>query len=69
MSCIQQLLLFRYKRPADWELLSELAEQHPVPLIGNGDILTHYEVFGFSITLTNFYPWFLPPSRLSFVVG
>ena len=37
-------LPFRYKKPADWELLSDLAEQHPVPLIGNGDILTHYEV-------------------------
>jgi len=37
-------LAFRYKKPADWELLSDLAEQHPVPLIGNGDILTHYEV-------------------------
>ncbi len=34
----------RYKKPADWELLSDLAEQHPVPLIGNGDVLTHYEV-------------------------
>lgn len=33
----------RYKKPADWELLSDLAEQHAVPLIGNGDILTHYE--------------------------
>ena len=39
-----QLVLCRYKKPADWELLSDLAEQHPVPLIGNGDVLTHYEV-------------------------
>ena len=38
------LIYFRYKKPADWELLSGLAEKHTVPLIGNGDILTYYEV-------------------------
>ena len=36
--------LFRYKKAADWELLSDLVQQNPsLPLIGNGDILTHYE--------------------------
>lgn len=42
-------MLCRYKKPADWELLSDLAEQHPVPLIGNGDVLTHYEVRSMSL--------------------
>lgn len=40
----RHLMYFRYKKPADWELLSGLAEKHTVPLIGNGDILTYYEV-------------------------
>ena len=40
----RHLIFFRYKKPADWELLSSLAEKHTVPLIGNGDILTYYEV-------------------------
>ncbi len=33
----------RYNRPADWGMLRELAATCPVPLIGNGDILTWYE--------------------------
>lgn len=34
----------RYKKAADWSLLSELVQSNPgLPVIGNGDILTHYE--------------------------
>lgn len=33
----------RYSRSADWELLAQVAEECPVPLLGNGDILTPYE--------------------------
>lgn len=33
----------RYSRAADWELLAEVAEDCPVPLLGNGDILIPYE--------------------------
>ena len=36
--------MLRYRKPADWELLTDLAARHAVPLIGNGDVLTHYEV-------------------------
>ena len=32
----------RYSGPADWGLIGEVATYH-VPVIGNGDILTHYE--------------------------
>jgi len=33
----------RYTRPADWEMIASLAEGCPIPLLGNGDILTHFE--------------------------
>lgn len=33
----------RYKRAANWDLISGAARAADVPLIGNGDILTHYE--------------------------
>ncbi|KAK9810018.1 hypothetical protein WJX72_003455 [[Myrmecia] bisecta] len=33
----------RYKKSADWTLISDIAKASSVPLIGNGDILTHYE--------------------------
>ncbi len=33
----------RYTRSADWELVGKVAHQVAVPVIGNGDILTHYE--------------------------
>jgi tRNA-dihydrouridine synthase 3 len=36
----------RYKKPADWGLVRDTAQSiSPFPLIGNGDILTHYEVW------------------------
>ncbi|CAL8466678.1 g6214 [Coccomyxa elongata] len=33
----------RYKKPADWSLLADVARLNEVPVIGNGDILTYYE--------------------------
>lgn len=33
----------RYSKAADWDLIGEVAAQRGVPVIGNGDILTHYE--------------------------
>ena len=33
----------RYSRAADWELIGRVAAERGVPVIGNGDILTHYE--------------------------
>eukprot|EP00877_Chromochloris_zofingiensis_P007906 jgi/Chrzof1/3369/Cz12g22180.t1 len=33
----------RYKKAADWHVISQVASSHTVPVIGNGDILTHYE--------------------------
>ena len=33
----------RYSRTADWDLLAELAAEFPVPILGNGDILTPME--------------------------
>jgi tRNA-dihydrouridine synthase 3 len=33
----------RYSRAADWELIGRVAAERSVPVIGNGDILTHYE--------------------------
>jgi tRNA-dihydrouridine synthase 3 len=35
--------LQRYKKPADWSLIENAAREFGIPLIGNGDILTHYE--------------------------
>ncbi len=33
----------RYSRPADWDLVGRVGAERSVPVIGNGDILTHYE--------------------------
>ncbi|MCB0344272.1 MAG: tRNA-dihydrouridine synthase family protein [Bdellovibrionales bacterium] len=33
----------RYTKAADWNLIKEIAEARKIPVIGNGDILTHYE--------------------------
>jgi tRNA-dihydrouridine synthase 3 len=33
----------RYNRAADWDLIGRVAVERGVPVIGNGDILTHYE--------------------------
>ena len=32
------------RRPAKWSIVSEVAQNARVPIIGNGDLLTHYEV-------------------------
>jgi len=34
----------RYKRPAKWDAIAAIARDHAVPVIGNGDLLTHYEI-------------------------
>lgn len=33
----------RYTKAADWDLIAQLVEALPIPVIGNGDILTNYE--------------------------
>jgi tRNA-dihydrouridine synthase 3 len=33
----------RYNRAADWDLVGRVASERGVPVIGNGDVLTHYE--------------------------
>lgn len=33
----------RYGQAADWELIGRVAAERGVPVVGNGDILTHYE--------------------------
>lgn len=33
----------RYTRSADWELIGQVAAQRRIPVVGNGDILTHFE--------------------------
>jgi tRNA-dihydrouridine synthase 3 len=33
----------RYSKAADWDLIGRVAAERSVPVIGNGDILTHYE--------------------------
>jgi len=33
----------RYSRAADWDVVGRVAAERAVPVIGNGDILTHYE--------------------------
>ena len=34
----------RYTKSADWGLIGKTAGDFNVPVIGNGDVLTHYEV-------------------------
>jgi tRNA-dihydrouridine synthase len=34
----------RYKRPADWDIINEAAAAVSVPVVGNGDLLTLFEV-------------------------
>lgn len=34
----------RYSKAADWELVRELKETLSIPVIGNGDLLTHWEI-------------------------
>ena len=41
----------RYKRPADWGAVGAVAAARSGPVIGNGDILTHYEVRKLSCSL------------------
>jgi tRNA-dihydrouridine synthase 3 len=33
----------RYGQAADWDLIGQVASERGVPVVGNGDILTHYE--------------------------
>ncbi|HLU39443.1 MAG TPA: tRNA-dihydrouridine synthase family protein, partial [Planctomycetota bacterium] len=33
----------RYSRAADWDLIARIAAERAIPVVGNGDILTHYE--------------------------
>jgi tRNA-dihydrouridine synthase 3 len=33
----------RYSKAADWELIGRVAAERAVPVVGNGDILTHFE--------------------------
>jgi tRNA-dihydrouridine synthase 3 len=33
----------RYSRAADWDLIGKVAAERSVPVVGNGDILTHFE--------------------------
>ena len=33
----------RYSRAADWDLIGSVAAERAVPVVGNGDILTHFE--------------------------
>jgi len=33
----------RYTRAADWDLIGRVASERSIPVVGNGDILTHYE--------------------------
>ncbi|MFH0944866.1 MAG: tRNA-dihydrouridine synthase family protein [Planctomycetota bacterium] len=34
----------RYSRAADWDLVRQLKESLSIPVIGNGDLLTHWEI-------------------------
>ncbi len=36
----------RYKRSADWNAVAQLVEHVEIPVIGNGDLLTHTEIEG-----------------------
>ncbi len=33
----------RYTKSADWDLIGQVAAERGIPVVGNGDILTHYE--------------------------
>jgi tRNA-dihydrouridine synthase 3 len=33
----------RYQRAADWDLIGSVARERGIPVVGNGDVLTHYE--------------------------
>jgi tRNA-dihydrouridine synthase 3 len=33
----------RYQRAADWDLIGAVAAERGIPVVGNGDVLTHYE--------------------------
>ena len=33
----------RYTKAADWDLIRDLSTQSKIPIVGNGDILTHFE--------------------------
>jgi tRNA-dihydrouridine synthase 3 len=33
----------RYQRAADWDLIGKVASERGIPVVGNGDVLTHYE--------------------------
>ena len=33
----------RYTRAADWDLIARLVRERSIPIVGNGDVLTHYE--------------------------
>jgi len=33
----------RYSKAADWDLIGRVAAERGIPVVGNGDILTHYE--------------------------
>ncbi len=33
----------RYQRAADWDLIGRVASERGIPVVGNGDVLTHYE--------------------------
>jgi tRNA-dihydrouridine synthase 3 len=33
----------RYSRAADWGLIARVAAERTIPVVGNGDVLTHYE--------------------------
>lgn len=43
LGCICRTMEQRYKKPADWGRIEAVAGAHGVPVVGNGDILTHYE--------------------------
>lgn len=34
----------RYKRPADWDIINAAAASVSIPVVGNGDLLTLFEV-------------------------
>jgi tRNA-dihydrouridine synthase 3 len=36
----------RYRHPADWDAIAEIAAAVPVPVVGNGDVLFPHEIHG-----------------------